>query len=178
MKKQFLRCLSGFIPAIALFTQVNAQVAKADLELNLKEYVYNEAKAKLALAVDGNTVAVNSKALKDFTKNFKAANNASWYEIKDGFVAKFQENGVETNAYYDTKGRWASTIRNYGEDKLPKDIRHLVKSNYYDYSIFLVNEVTVGNKTAYLVRMEDKTTLKTIRVIDGEMDVYEDYIKG
>ncbi|MES1213977.1 MAG: hypothetical protein ABUT20_00555 [Bacteroidota bacterium] len=178
MKKQFLRLLSGLIPAVAMLTNVNAQVAKAGLEMNLKEYIFNEAKANLALNTEGNTVNVNSRALKDFTKTFKPANNAAWYAIKDGTVAKFTENGIETSAYYDLKGRWTSTIRTYGESQLPKDIRHLVKSSYYDYSIFQVNEVTVGDKKAYLVRMQDAKTLKTIRVVDGEMDVYEDYIKG
>ena len=40
MKKQFFRYLSGIVPAIALFTNVNAQVAKASLELNLKEFIF------------------------------------------------------------------------------------------------------------------------------------------
>jgi len=54
----------------------------------------------------------------------------------------------------------------------------MVKSNYYDYSIFLVQEVKVGDKTAYLVKIEDEKSFKTIRVVDGEMDEYESYKKG
>jgi hypothetical protein len=178
MKKQFFRYIPGLIPAIALFTSVNAQVAKADLELNLKEYIFNEAKANLAITNEGNTANINARALKDFNKNFKNAEKADWFQIKNGFVAKFKKDGVETKAYYDQKGRWSATIRTYGEDKLPKDVRKMVKSTYYDYSIFIVNEVTVGDKTAYLVKIQDAETLKTIRVADGEMDIYEDYIKG
>ena len=178
MKKQFFRYIPGFIPVIALFTGVNAQVAKVGPELNFKEYIFNEAKANMASANEGNTANINARALKDFTKSFKNADNVNWFEMKDGFVAKFKNDGVETKAFYDHKGRWSATIRTYGEDKLPQDVRKLVKSTYYDYSIYIVNEVTVGDKTAFLVQIQDEKTLKTIRVVDGEMDVYEDHIKG
>ncbi len=166
MKKQFFRYLPGFIPVIALFTSVNAQVADSSLELNLKEWVFNAAKANPAITPEGNTAnintSINARALKDFTRSFKNADKASWFEIKDGFVARFKEDDVETKAYYDRKGRWTSTIRTYNEDKLPKDIRKLVRSTYYDYSIYFVNEVTVGDQKAYLVKIQDETTLKTI----------------
>ena len=178
MKKQLLRFVSGFIPALALFSQVNAQVAKASFELNLKEAITTEALSNAVIMNEPGTVNVNSRALKDFTKSFKDAENVSWSEMKDGFIAKFIDGGVETKAYYDQKGRWTATIRTYKENKLPKDIRKQVKSTYYDFTINQINEVTLGQITAYLVRIEDEDSFKTIRVIDGEMDVYEDYKKG
>jgi len=178
MKKHVFRYLSGSILAIALFTHANAQIAKASLEMNVKEYVYNEARADLALDKEVNVANVHSRALKDLGKNYKDAAKANWLQIKDGFVARFKEDGVEIKAYYDRKGRWNGTIRTYAEGKLPKDIRKMVKSIYYDYSIIQVNEVTVGEKTAYLVRVEDQDTFKTLRIIDGEMEIYEDYKKG
>jgi len=181
MKKTFFRYLSGCIPLIALFTSAYAQ--KADLGMSTKEvpskiYVFDEMKAEGAVLIT-NIADINARALKQFSKAFKSAANASWYETKEGgFVAKFRQDGIETRANYDHKGNWTGTIRTYTEENLPKEVRHMVKSNYYDYNIFLVQEVTVGNITAYLVKIEDATTLKTIRVIDGEMDVYESYKKG
>ena len=178
MKKQLLRFVSGFIPALALFSQVNAQVAKASFEFNLKEAISTEALSNAAVINETNTANVNMRALKDFTKSFKGAENVSWLAMKDGFMASFKESGVETKAYYDQKGRWTATIRTYKEDKLPKDVRKQVKSTYYDYIINQISEVTVGKITAYLVRIEDEESFKTIRVIDGEMDVYEDHKKS
>jgi hypothetical protein len=181
MKKTFLSYLSGCIPLIALFGSAYAQ--KADLGMSTKEvpariYVFDEMKAEGAMLIT-NISDINAKALKQFSKTFKTAANASWYETKDGgFVAKFRQDGIETRANYDRKGNWSGTVRTYTEENLPKEVRHMVKSTYYDYSIFLVQEVTVGDKTAYLVKIEDASTLKTIRVIDGEMDVYEDFKKG
>jgi len=178
MKKQLLRYVSGIIPVLALFSQVNAQIAKASLEMNLKETIFNSALSNPSVTTEANTASINGRALKDFTKSFKGANNVIWLPMKDGFIARFVESGVETKAYYDHKGRWTATIRTYKENKLPKDVRRIVKSNYFDYTINQVNEVKVGEITAYLVRIEDDETFKTIRVIDGEMDVYENYKKA
>jgi hypothetical protein len=181
MKKTFLRYLMGSIPLIALFGSAYAQ--KADLGMSSKEvpsriYVFDEMRAEGAILIT-NIGDVSARALKQFSKAFKTAANASWYQTKEGgFVAKFRQDGIETRANYDRKGNWSGTIRTYTEENLPKEVRHMVKSTYYDYNIFLVQEVTVGEQTAYLVKIEDSTRLKTIRVIDGEMDVYEDFKKG
>ena len=180
MKKTFLRYLIGFIPLIALFGSAYAQngdFSFSSTKATSGKFVFNEATAEQGLS-DVNIADINARALKEFSKTFKTAANATWYEIKDGFIAKFKDDGIETRVGYNHKGRWMSTIRTYTEANLPRDVRRLVKSTYYDYSIFLVQEVTVGDKTVYLVKIEDADTLKTIRVIDGEMDVYEDYKKG
>ena len=178
MKKQFFRYLSGIIPAIALFAHVNAhaQVEKPGMESNPTEF--NEPSVNHASTNQGNTVNITTRVLKDFNKIFKGADKVDWSGIKHGFLAKFENNGVKTRAYYDMKGRLSATITTYGEDKLPKEIRKQVRSTYYDYSIYLVNEVTVGDKTAYLVSIQDEETIKTIRVMDDEMDVYEDFKKA
>jgi hypothetical protein len=35
-----------------------------------------------------------------------------------------------------------------------------------------------GDKIVYLVKIEDKTSWKTLRVTDGEMEIVEDYLKS
>jgi hypothetical protein len=96
---------------------------------------------------------MSTKALKNFSKTFKDADNAAWEETGDGLKAEFTKDGIETNVFFDRKGRWIANVRNYQEDKLPKEIRHQVKSVYYDYNIFYVQEITVGDKMAYLVKI-------------------------
>jgi len=54
----------------------------------------------------------------------------------------------------------------------------MVKSTYYDFNIFLVNEVSVGNAKVYLVKIEDNTSFKTIRIQDGEMTETEIFTKS
>jgi hypothetical protein len=52
-----------------------------------------------------------------------------------------------------------------------------VKSNYYDYTITVVQEITLHSQTIYLVHMQDETTWKVLKVADGEMSIIEDFNK-
>jgi hypothetical protein len=120
---------------------------------------------------------ISTKAIKDFARSYKNAPGVTWYKLKDGFAAYFTSDGIKTRVMYNKKGRFAGQIRDYFEDKLPLDVRHLVKSTYYDFSITLVNEIIYDGITAYLVHMEGKTYWKTVKIIDGEMEVAEEYLK-
>ncbi|MGZ8541331.1 MAG: hypothetical protein ACXWV6_11820, partial [Chitinophagaceae bacterium] len=93
------------------------------------------------------------------------------------FVVYFTSEDIKSFVYYNNKGVFEFMIRYYNEEKLPADVRHLVKSNYYDFSIYHVTEVTRNNKIAYAVKMEDKTLWKTVKVVDGEMELMEEYSK-
>src|SRR5439155_12995627 len=120
---------------------------------------------------------VNSKAVKDFNRSFKNVSGEQWYKVSDGFIASFKENEIETKVAYDQKGRWHCTVRTFGENQLPSDVRDLVKSRYYDFKILVVYEIKHDN-TVYILKMQDATTLKTLRVADGEIEIIADNSKG
>jgi len=172
MKHSFFRHVTGIIPFVALCSCAFAQTnLSSPLNFPTKELAYaDEPKSEAA--------NINAKALKNFSKSYQKQSDASWFAIADGFVAIFTADGVKTKAYYDSKGRPVGDVRTYQEDKLPKEIRHMVKSTYYDFNIFIVNEVTVDNAKVYLIKIEDKTSFKTIRVQDGEMSETEAFIKS
>ena len=175
MKNSFFRHVTGIIPFVALCSCAFAQTNKLGSPLNFpttKELAYADESAADPIS------SINEKAVKSFSKSYSKQSNAAWFALDDGFVAVFTEDGIKTKAYYDRKGRPAGEVRTYQEDKLPKDIRHMVKSTYYDFTIFLVNEVTVGNAKVHLIKIEDQTSFKTIRVQDGEMTETEAFIKS
>ena len=119
---------------------------------------------------------VNTKAERNFTKTYKNPTDIMWYHLNDKrLMVRFFDNDIQTKIFYNRNGNNVAMIRYYTEDKLPNEVRHPVKSTYYDFNIFLVTEVTVGNKIAYLVKIKDKTCTKTIRVMNGEMDVIEEF---
>jgi hypothetical protein len=120
---------------------------------------------------------VNTKALKDFNKSFKNISGEQWYKVMDGFIASFKENEIETKVAYDQKGKWHCTVRTFGENQLPSDVRDLVKSRYYDYKILVIYEIRHDN-TVYILKIEDTSTLKTLRVADGEIEIISDNSKG
>jgi len=76
-----------------------------------------------------------------------------------------------TRVFYDKKGKVRFTIDYYGEGQLPRDVRAIVKPEYYDYAILTVQEVKTNGKSIYLIDLEDSTTIKTVRVADGEMEL-------
>ena len=167
MKPSFFKHAAVMLSFSALSSFVFAQTNNSTLPSGIftKDLASDEAPA----STGADIATINAKAVKSFSKSYQKQNNANWFILNDGFVAIFTEDGVKTKAYYDAKGRSAGEVRTYQEDKLPKDIRHMVKSTYYDFHIFLVNEVTVGNAKVYLIKIEDSKSFKTLRVQDDEM---------
>ena len=177
MKNLFLRYITGSIPFIALCTCGYAQ--NNELTDPITDLAHNNVKASRNMSATGvPATSINTKTVKNFKKNYKTSNAVSWFDIKDGILAEFKEDEITTKVFYDRKGNKTASIRSYFENKLPRDIRHQVKSHYYDFNIFYVQEVTVGDKTAYLVKIEDPLSFKTIRVVDGEMDELEAFTKS
>jgi hypothetical protein len=184
MKNLLSRYLTGSVLAIALCTAVAAQSSKLSSGLTLpssKEVAYeDDTKDNAALPANSPAAGLNvsTRATKDFSRTYKNQSSASWFPSNDGWVAVFTDQNVKTRVYYNQKGRLLGTISSYGEDKLPKEIRHLVKSNYYDFNIFHVVEINAADKKIYLVKIEDATSFKTIRVEDGEMTETEAFTKS
>ena len=181
MKKQFFLYRLGIVPLITLFCSVNAQTKMFNGNLNTspsKEVVMNDKVSDGEMPALNSNSAMSTKAVKNFSKTFKEVRNASWSETLDGLKAEFMNENVTTKVYYDSKGRWIASVRSYDEANLPREIRHTVKSTYYDYDILHVQEITAGDKTAYLVKIEDETSIKTIRVTNDQMDEYISFQKS
>jgi hypothetical protein len=62
---------------------------------------------------------------------------------------------------------------------MPREIRGIVKSQYYDYTITLVEQIEETHKPlVYVVHLEDAATLMNVRVSEREMEVMEEYVKS
>src|ERR1700692_3553287 len=185
MKKILFALSIGFTSFAALSTCVYAQNSVTPIGFNdsknFKSSVRNlaalESPAFMGTYIP-DTKTINTKALKDFSSRFENTSNAMWFEDKNGFVSYFVKNGYGNRAYYDKKGHWQYSLLFYGEDKLPRDIRATVKSTYFDLAITLVEEVQTTEGMAYVVHLEDKTSIKILRVSkDGEMETMQDLTK-
>jgi hypothetical protein len=76
-----------------------------------------------------------------------------------------------TREFFDRKGKHLCTIAYYDERGLSAEVRSIVKPVYYDYTIKTVEEVRLPDRSIYYIEMQDATTLKTVRVANGEMEV-------
>jgi hypothetical protein len=121
---------------------------------------------------------VNIKAVQHFMKTYKAAANVRWRKTDKGYRVYFTADDIQFRIFYSKKGLPVSVIRYYGEDKLPRDVRHLVKSHYYDYSIVSVAEVNHRGMMAYMVKMKNNSSWKTVKVSNNEMEVTEEFKKA
>ncbi|HEX9510061.1 MAG TPA: hypothetical protein VF939_06230 [Puia sp.] len=128
-------------------------------------------------AADVNTISL--KAIKDFRSRFSGVKDEKWYTLKSGFISYFTQDGFLNRAYYDKKGHWTGSLKYCSENKLPRDIRAIVKSTYYDFTITVIEIAEIPDHLVYLIHLEDAKNTKIVRVSgDGDMDVYQEFTKS
>lgn len=120
---------------------------------------------------------INTKVLRSFYKTYGDIDGAKWYKIGQGYAVSFKKDGMSTSIFYTRTGAFDSRVNYYTEEKLPAAVRTLVKTNFPDYSISHITEVHKHDVVAHLVKIQDKTTIKTVKVIDGEWELIEDMTK-
>ena len=176
MKKAFIHCLTGLY---LVWTITNTTYAHT---LPIKTN-FRETSKKISAADTGYTDSltwneINSNAIRNFTRDYKNVSNVQWYKSAKGiFVAYFTSEEIRNWVYYSKKGDYMHMIRYYHEENLSADVCHLIKSTFYDYSIYCVIELSAKSQTAYHVKIVDRTNWKTIKVVNGEMEVTEEYVE-
>jgi hypothetical protein len=119
------------------------------------------------------------KAVKRFTKQYREK-DARWTEESDCWVAAFSRDGIHYSIYYDKRGNWVGSVKSYGEDNLPKDLRDEIRREYFDYNIYTVKELeTMQNMDApsYLVTLENAKSVKQVMISENKMSIYREFIK-
>jgi hypothetical protein len=125
-----------------------------------------------------NFAVLNEKADKNLRREFRNVHNPKWIEKEDGYRAKFAADDIKYMVDYNKRGNWVSTIANYSEENLDSRIADAVKTAFLGYAIVHVTEVRKGKTIVFLVKIDNQKLLKTVRIVNGEMDVYESYIKS
>jgi hypothetical protein len=119
--------------------------------------------------------SVNTRAIRDFLCKYEKATDVIWYKVDKGFIVRFVLDSVSGRAAYKSNGTWVYTIKQYQEAEMPKQVRALVKSTYYDYNITLVEEIEQPNELVkYLVHLQDDVSWKNVVVSNGQMELIED----
>lgn len=172
MKKLLFSTLS-IISAAIISTTANAQEMAFNKQPVTATNPYPEKAGKIVDEAD-----INVNAVRDFSRTFKNAAAVKWVKNENGASVYFEADGVKMRSSYNTKGKKEYTLKYYDESQLPSDIRHLVRSTYYDYRIVIATEVERNEHVSYLVKMENDKEYLTIKVDDGELSVFEKTTKG
>lgn len=164
-----IACTVAAIIAASFTNSVSAQQAKGSVIVNS-----NVQTLHISSGYPNN---ISIRAMRDFLKRNKTAFDAQWFTIASGFEVRYTgHNNSKCRTVYNCNGAFVYTIKQYGEDGLPHDVRSIVKSTYYDYAILLVEEIEQPREpVAYLIHMQDNTTLKNVTVCDGVMEVREEF---
>lgn len=183
MKKSIFLLTAGWVSAAILTGHVLAQDIKHPADLASAQG--SNKPAPVAVGSNSsreNTAAastVNLHALKDFKGRFASVKDEKWFSLKEGFIAYFTQDGFRNRAYYSKRGTWLYSLQFCDEKKLPRDVRAMVKSTYYDFTITVVEIVEIPNHLVYLIHLEDATNIKIVRVsAEGDMDVYQEFKKS
>jgi hypothetical protein len=127
----------------------------------------------------GTKPTANEKVVKDFNKQFKNSLNPTINSSNDGFIVKSLVDGHEITSAYDKKGNWVYTIKLYPTDNLALNIINIVKGSFDNYFITTMEKVDQpGNESVFVVHMENYNSFKTLRVVNNEVELVEDFQKG
>ena len=121
----------------------------------------------IVIAVSGLTAATSANA------------SAKSIDTKNNSVITTETNGHSVTQAFNKKGNLIYTIERYSTDNLAKNIIDVVRQNYGNYFITSMEKVEQGNDTpVFIVHAQDKTSLKTFRVVNGEVELVQDFVKG
>jgi len=187
MKKSILVLAVGCISAAMLPGHVLAQGSKNDISftgaqnnnapVRVVPFTYHALETADKASLEASMI--NVKAIKDFKGRFANAKDEKWYTVKGGLMTYFSLDGFGNRAFYDKRGHWLSSLKFFGEDKLPAGVRSIVKSSYYDFSISLVELIEIPEHFVYVIHLENATNIKIVRVSEeGEMDVLQEFTKA
>jgi hypothetical protein len=176
MKKILFSSISGTCLLISTVIAVNGQFASTHVRPAGRFLILNKTESENSPGFVGR---VSPPVIRSFLKTYKDVSDEKWIEVKEGFVAMFNYNGMDYQVAYTKKGNLLRTIRSYNEDKMPTDLRHIVKSNYYDYEITRVHEIEIPlDPITYVVQLVGKKELINLGIYDGEIEVLQKFNKS
>lgn len=111
-------------------------------------------------------------ALERFRKDYKDAKDVEWAEVPNGYRAWFLQDAVLTAVDYSRKGKLISVIR-YGDHLLSPDLKMKLEQTFDELQLREVAEVKMtGFATkVIMVVLEDKSSVKTVQIIDDDISV-------
>jgi len=174
MKKNLIALVIVGVATLGGISGANAQIVSNS---NSLEYQVNDTKVKNSI---NELEVISPRALRDFAGRYKNVTGESWMKGKDGYSARFISDNITTTIFYDKKGNWSGRIKLFNEEKMPREVRHEVKSTYYDYRIVYTQEIETIDSDGvptYIICLEDESKFKLVRIRDGEMSQWKEFTK-
>jgi hypothetical protein len=175
MKTKFLIAFTGII--IVFSATAKGQFAFVEpSKRNIPNYL-RTVKENASETVYHNNIS--TRAIRHFLINFPEVSHENWFSTPDLFITTFTLNDVNYRVDYDRSGNWIETFRTYEETNLPEDVRQSVKASYYDYSIYLVQEIEQPFRpNIYIIHLDGKKRLINLQVCNGVVYEWQKFKKS
>jgi hypothetical protein len=122
---------------------------------------------------------VNVRAMRDFVNRYGDASDATWHQSNGNYVAVFIRDSIQYRVIYSERGNLNYVMKYYEESRMARNIRAQIKSTYYDYKIYIVQELeSPDHPTVYIVNLQGDTEWKKVKLCQGEMEVMEEFKRG
>lgn len=122
---------------------------------------------------------INVRAVRDFVSRYGDITDVIWHRSNDNYIAVFFKDSVQHRVIYTNRGDLSYEMKYYEENRMPRTIRAQVKSIYYDYRIYVIQEiVTPDHPAVYIVNLQGDTDWKKVKLCQGEMEIMEEFRKG
>ncbi|RXK83092.1 PepSY-like domain-containing protein [Filimonas effusa] len=111
-------------------------------------------------SVMGQIRKMPSEVTNAFKEMFPKAENVSWKDNLTSWHAEFTNGGVETHAWFTSKGEWKETNKMMAFEALPEAVKDgLEKSKYHEWTPGEVAEVTKKDKSLQYRIYVEKSSL-------------------
>ena len=109
--------------------------------------------------------------------SYAATNNSSATE--KSYTVHSVINGRQSTTFYDKKGHWLYTIQRYSLDNLDKNIVDQVHNVYSNYGVTAIQKIEgPAADPVYVINLENKTSIKVVKLANGEVQLLKDLTKG
>jgi hypothetical protein len=121
--------------------------------------------------ISNTTGVMSEKVWATFQKEFKEAQNVTWYKNDKNYVIKFVLNEIAHQILYNAKGQKIYHLRYVEEPGLPADLVKLLKTTYRGFAIKLGIHIQQHNQSIWVMNLENSQHLIFVRVENGETEV-------
>lgn len=159
-------------------------ISQAQNEISHAAYTYNEPGS--GVSEPGNSIScnvplneINIHAYRHFHRLFPSGTTGEyWFKSAEGYQVSFILETERHQAYFDRRGAFLYSLKYYAGIKMPRVAAEIVRRSYPGYQIDVVTEITDGEKTFYLVKIINPTSVKTLSVCDGKTELLDELVNG
>lgn len=123
---------------------------------------------------DVPTSNVPSEVISNFKAMFPSASKVSWEQKANYYVADFDENRIDNDAWFESNGKWSMTVSDYGHNTsvLPQAVSQIIGSDLYvNYTI---DDIELYKRTAdsfYVIELDGKNIQDIDLIISPEGNI-------